>query len=118
MDFPSPIGRSYPSGKLCCGRQKKVRARPKVYTGIRPAKASKITVTSPGLRRDLNNGDILVPSQKAIYDHMITNLENFETTEIPTNEVACFLKEGIKIQANQYVHFAASIRSLPLTNGF
>ncbi|KAJ7711700.1 hypothetical protein B0H16DRAFT_1744912 [Mycena metata] len=42
-----------------------------------------------------------VPSQKAIYDHMITNLENFETTEIPTNEVACFLKEGIKIQANQ-----------------
>ncbi|KAJ7089398.1 hypothetical protein C8R44DRAFT_556861, partial [Mycena epipterygia] len=42
-----------------------------------------------------------VPSQNAIYQHMITNLENFASTQVPTNEVACFLKEGLKIQADQ-----------------
>ncbi|KAJ7079192.1 hypothetical protein C8R44DRAFT_909231 [Mycena epipterygia] len=44
---------------------------------------------------------IRVPSQNAIYQHMITNLENFASTQVPTNGVACFLKEGLKIQADQ-----------------
>ncbi|KAJ6521770.1 hypothetical protein DFH09DRAFT_1330882 [Mycena vulgaris] len=42
-----------------------------------------------------------VPSQTAIYQHMITNLENFASTQIPTNEIGAFLKAGLKIQADQ-----------------
>ncbi|KAJ6591438.1 hypothetical protein B0H10DRAFT_1960764 [Mycena sp. CBHHK59/15] len=42
-----------------------------------------------------------VPSQTAIYQHMIANLANFASTQIPTNRVAFFLNEGMKIQDNQ-----------------
>ncbi|KAJ6563399.1 hypothetical protein DFH09DRAFT_920273 [Mycena vulgaris] len=42
-----------------------------------------------------------VPSQTAIYQHIITNLENFASTQIPTNEIGAFLKAGLKIQADQ-----------------
>ncbi|KAJ7139000.1 hypothetical protein C8R44DRAFT_867171 [Mycena epipterygia] len=42
-----------------------------------------------------------VPSQTAIYQHMLANLDNFASTHIPTNEVACFLQEGLKLQDDQ-----------------
>ncbi|KAJ7166380.1 hypothetical protein C8R43DRAFT_1103994 [Mycena crocata] len=42
-----------------------------------------------------------VPSQTAIYQRMLANLENFGSTQIPSSRVAVFFKEGTKIQSNQ-----------------
>lgn len=43
----------------------------------------------------------LVPSQTAIYQEMVANVTNFVSTQIPSNEVAVFLNEGLKMQENQ-----------------
>ncbi|KAJ7212369.1 hypothetical protein C8J57DRAFT_1539218 [Mycena rebaudengoi] len=42
-----------------------------------------------------------VPSQTAIYQEMVANVTNFVSTQIPSNEVAVFLNEGLKMQENQ-----------------
>lgn len=53
---------------------------------------------------------ISVPSQTAIYERMKANLDNFASTQVPTNQVGLFLNEGMKIQDNQCVSFVHCYR--------
>ncbi|KAJ6472197.1 hypothetical protein C8R47DRAFT_1077094 [Mycena vitilis] len=42
-----------------------------------------------------------LPSQTAIYQEMVRNVDNFASMRIPTDEVSVFLDEGLKIQEVQ-----------------
>ncbi|KAJ7656586.1 hypothetical protein B0H17DRAFT_1213791 [Mycena rosella] len=64
-------------------------------------KARQTKKTTGGVTSVYRHTTSKVPSQTTIYQHMIANLENFASTQVPANEIAVFLKEGLKCQADQ-----------------